>query len=141
MRVVIVCTGNVARSPALALLLSDLRPDLDVSSAAVGLKAKQGRRCARNMRLLLAEAGHVEAAENHRSRLYIDLPERPDVVVACAPIHVKRLAAVDPEANVMECSPPIPDPAFGGMDSYLSAWPLLVKAAHHFAHIIPGAPR
>lgn len=138
MRVVTVCTGNVARSVALGLLLGDLRPDLDITSAAVGAKAQPGRRCARPMRRLLAEAGHATAAEEHRSTLYMELGERPDLVIACAPVHVRRLESLDPGATVELCAPPIPDPAFGGEEAYLKAWPLLVGAARHFATNIPG---
>lgn len=139
MRVTVVCTGNVARSVALAALLGPLRPDLDVDSAAVGTKAKNGRRAARQMRLLLTYAGHGQLAEDHRSRVWADLP-RPDLTVACAPVHLTHLHRLDPAAPTVLANPTIPDPAFGGAAAYDRAWPLLVQAARHLATTLPEGP-
>lgn len=140
MRITIVCTGNVARSVALAALLSDYRPDLTVDSAAVGRKASPGRRAARPMRALLDQAGHGDLAEDHRSRLWADLP-RPDLTVACAPVHLQHLSRLDPAAPTLLADPTIPDPAFGGLEAYERAWPLLLQAARNLACTLPeGAP-
>lgn len=140
MRVTVVCTGNVARSVALAALLGTYRPDLHLNSAAVGEKAQPGRRAARHMRDLLTQAGHPHLAQTHRSRLWVDLP-RPDVTVACAPVHLKHLARLDPAAPTLLTRPTIPDPAFGGAEAYARAWPLLIQAARHLAATLPEGDR
>lgn len=136
MHVTIICTGNVARSPALAVLLAEARPDLTVTSAAVGAKATAGRRMARPMRELLTAYGRPDAAEAHRSQLLADFPTLPDVAVATAPVHARRLAALAPELAVVRINP-IPDPAFGGAAAYARVWPLLVEAAEHLARALP----
>ena len=138
MRVTIVCTGNVARSPALAALLAARRPDLDVTSAAVGLRAKPGRRMARPMRDRLTAAGHADAAEQHRSALLA--PDPADVVVAVAPIHSRRLADSGYPGAVLALDPAIPDPAFGGEAAYETVWPMLVGAADYLSTLLPEAP-
>jgi protein-tyrosine-phosphatase len=132
----IVCTGNVARSAALGILLADYRPDLDVRSSAVGRKAVDGRRCARPMRKLLADAGYAKQAEAHRSRVF-DPAKRVDVVVASAAVHVRRLSELGVTAHVIALDPPLPDPAFGGEAAYAEVWPMIVEAAQKLAKELP----
>lgn len=132
MTVCIVCTGNVARSPAIEILLRGLRPDLTVISAAVGLKAQAGRVMAKPMRQLLTSAGHVVAADAHRSRLITDVPVGA-VCYAVAPVHMKRLAARGIAGHYIG---PIPDPAFGGREAYERVWPLIVAAANELARTL-----
>lgn len=137
--VTVVCTGNVARSPALATLLAALRPDLYVGSAAVGAHARPGRRMARPMRQLLTEHGHPQAATTHRARLLTALAD-PGLVICCAPVHTTRLAALGICAPHHQLDPPVPDPAFGGGPAYLRAYALIREHAHNLATQI-GAPR
>jgi protein-tyrosine-phosphatase len=127
--VCIVCTGNVARSPAIEILLRGLRPDLTVISAAVGLKAKAGRVMAKPMRELLTGAGYGEQALAHRSQLITDVPPGA-VFYAVAPVHMRRLTARGVRGWYIG---PIPDPAFGGREAYGEVWPLIVAAAERLA--------
>lgn len=129
MRINIVCTGNVARSPALEILLQAARPDLTVESSAVGTNAKPGRRCALPMRELLATRSNAAGilAEAHRSRLLSDC-EEPDLIVCTARIHEQRLAEQGNTVPYLVLDPPLPDPAFGGRPAYLKVWPMLLDA-------------
>lgn len=136
MNVTVVCTGNVARSPALAMLLQKLRPDLHVTSAAVGRKAVDGRCCAKPMRQLLAEhAGLNDAASAHRSRRY-DPADRPDLVICCAKVHAERLRDIDTTVPFLMCYPLIPDPAFGGPAAYIAAFPKILSNAERLAYTL-----
>lgn len=137
-RVMVVCTGNVARSPALATLLAYARPDLTVTSAAVGARAQPGRRMARPMRELLTDHGHGYAAAQHRSHLF-DPADPPDIAIAVAPVHVRRLHKLAPDVPVIRTTH-IPDPAFGGPPAYHRVWPLLVAAAAELAVALPHDP-
>jgi protein-tyrosine-phosphatase len=130
--VVVLCTGNVARSPALAALLHRSRPDLKVLSAAIGVNAKNGRLVARPMRNLLTRHGLGDAAQ-HRSQRWDDLLRvvKPNYVVAVAQVHLHRLSAEWRERALYVG--PIPDPAFGGEEAYERVWPMLEEAADRLA--------
>jgi protein-tyrosine-phosphatase len=127
-RVVVVCTGNVARSPALAAVLQARRPDLDVSSAAVGRRAVVGAPVKRAMRDILIREGFTEAAEG-RSRLLAELEWEPDLIVCCAAVHMERAKEILYGVPRTLCDPVIPDPAFGGTEAYEAAWGLIQAAA------------
>lgn len=131
MKAVVVCTGNVARSPALAKLLQEKYPQHTFVSAAVGLKATSGRRMARNMRLIMEKCGWADYAEEHRSQLYGETIEdgNPDVVIACARVHMKYLAAIAPDVPHVLAYPEIFDPAFRGPEGYDKCWDLIEAAA------------
>lgn len=137
--VVVVCTGNVARSPALGTLLAEERPDLRVTSAAVGAKAAAGRRMARPMRELMTGAGYGAVAQAHRSRLLADVlaAEHVDLVVCCAEVHVKRLALIPGAPPFVPVKPPLPDPAFGGQAAYERVFPMIRRAAAYLGFAIP----
>lgn len=128
MKVTVVCTGNVARSPVLAGLLGKLRPDLEVTSAAVGKKAVAGRRMTLKMRELV-ESELPELAIQHRSRVFV--PGDEDLVVACAPVHVRRLGEMSYAGNIVPLS--VPDPAFGGQALYQEVYIRLREEAERLA--------
>lgn len=135
MLVCVVCTGNVARSPTLAYMLQHLRPDLEVVSAAVGERAVAGRPMARPLRELLTNYGLGEAAEQHRSQLFVHLERRPDVIIAFQRSHLKRLAELG--CGVEPLFYHIKDPAFGGLDGYVEAWNLIAQLASYLARTLP----
>jgi protein-tyrosine phosphatase len=138
-RVTVVCTGNVARSPALAAVLQKRFPRTEVTSAAVGRKAVAGSVVKRQMREILEREGFSEAAGG-RSRLLAEMEWEPDLVVCCAPVHMERTREILPGVARMLCSPVIPDPAFGGAAMYERAWELIQAAADDILRevLMPG---
>lgn len=128
LRVIVVCTGNVARSPALAAILQLRNFSTDFSSAAVGRKALAGLPVKQQMRKILEREGYGDASP-HRSRLLTELEWTPDVVVCCAPVHLKRTREILPDVPQLLCQPVIPDPAFGGPEAYEVAWQLMLRAS------------
>lgn len=133
MLVVVVCTGNVVRSPALAQLMRMRLPDIEFDSAAVGKNAREGERMRPRMRKLLTDAGYGTYAELHRSRRLQDLAVRPDLLVACAPVHVQRITEIDYDAHVWLADPVISDPVYGGEEAYLRTWSEIRRAADWLA--------
>lgn len=127
MRITVVCTGNVARSPALAAVLQLAHPEIDVNSAAVGRKAAAGLPMKRPMREILEREGYGDAS-GHRSRLLGELEFTPDLVVCVAPVHVERVREILRGVPTLLCNPVIPDPAFGGPEAYERAWALINTA-------------
>jgi protein-tyrosine-phosphatase len=133
MYVMVVCAGNVARSPALACLLQASRADLRVESAGVGRKAVAGLRMKKPMRGLLAQAGYAEFAQAHRSRLIADLTECPDLCIAVGVSQMRRLEELLPDVPRQACDPLIPDPAYGDQVSYDRAWTQILENAARLA--------
>lgn len=131
MRVLVVCTGNVARSPALHCLLATQRPDLQVTSAGVGSRARAGRRMARPMRDILTRLGFGEFATAHRSTPIWEA-EPADLIVTVAPVHARRLDALGIRTPHLAVGP-IADPAFGGVEAYREVWPEIIRAADWLA--------
>lgn len=95
-RVLVVCHGNVCRSPFGEVLLAVLRPELDVRSA--GLHAADGSpadpsamRCAERMGVSLAE---------HRSRkVDAELLSWADLVLVMQGAHVAEIARAWPDSR------------------------------------------
>lgn len=130
MRIVAVCTGNVARSPALECLLQEGLAGVEVRSAGVGDKAVAGLRMKPYMRMILGREGFGDFAESHRSFvLRGEEAIAPDLFVAVSRVHVRKLGGMFPEVPVLLCDPIIPDPAFGGLDAYEEAWNLIQTAS------------
>lgn len=141
MRVVVVCTGNVARSPVLGGLLWLTRPDLRVETAAVGVKARSGLRMKKPMRELLLEQGLAtkQFTEEFRSLRWeeLDDPSEIDLAIGVAPVHIKRLAEIAPSVPRMLTTPVIKDPAYGSRDGYLLALTNIRLAVQWLAREIP----
>lgn len=137
MRVVVVCTGNVARSPALKILLAANRPDLQVESAGMGHGAVNGLLMRKHMREILAEAGYGPEAAAHRSRRWDAVDGVPDLAVGVAPVHMQRLAEAAPDVPRLLTRPAVKDPAYGDRGTYLVAWEQIMDAARWLAEVIP----
>lgn len=127
-RVTVVCTGNVARSPALAAVLHKLLPDIVVTSAAVGRRAVAGAPVKRAMRQIMEREGYGDWA-GHRSILLAEMEWEPDLLICVAPVHMQRVKEIMPGVSSTLCNPVIPDPAFGEAGAYERAWELILRAA------------
>jgi protein-tyrosine-phosphatase len=94
-RVVMLCTGNAARSVMGALMLRDRLPDIEIIGA--GTHALEGLPMSGRTRAALAR--HDLADRNHRShQLTSSDVARADLVVAFAPEHVAYVRRAHPEA-------------------------------------------
>jgi protein-tyrosine-phosphatase len=71
-------------------------------------------------------------AKVHRSKLLADA-ESPDLIIATAPVHMRRLEVLAPDVPRMLCSPVIADPAFGGEEAYGKAWSQICENAEKMA--------
>lgn len=138
-RVTVVCTGNVARSPALAAVLAGLLPDVAITSAAVGRRAVAGAPVKRAMRAIMEREGYGGRA-GHRAILLAEIEWTPDLIVCCAPVHMDRAREILPGVPRTLCDPVIPDPAFGDAGSYERAWELIKAAADDILHRSDNPP-
>ncbi len=93
--IVILCSGNAARSVMAGAALAGLAPDLDVATA--GTHVIEGQPMSQRTKLALASVG-LEAP-GHRSRqVREDQLAGADVVIALAPEHVRWVRRNHPEA-------------------------------------------
>lgn len=88
MMVLILCHGNLNRSPAAEVILRRLRPELEVVSA--GLKTRGGLRVAKKMRDALRRAGYGEPETRSRPATR-ELVDRADVVLYMDDGNLRRL--------------------------------------------------
>lgn len=96
-RVVMICTGNVVRSPAAALLLDAALKDWDVTVSSAGLYAEAGRPIAEPMARLLRSEGLDPSAHGARP-LTARLVEEADVVLGLARLHRSYAVSAVPAA-------------------------------------------
>ena len=127
--ILLVCTGNVCRSPmAAALLQHHLPPDAGWRAASAGTSAVDGEPASASAVAALAEEG-VDL-DTHRSRpLTLALVQEAQVIVALTRAHrdeilerfpeaarrVYLLASFDPQAGDDK---DIPDPILGSLEVY-----------------------
>lgn len=136
MRVLIVCSGNIARSPTLAALLQARRPDLTVTSAGLSQHAG-GKRMARRMRDYLATVGLRAQAEHHRSRGFEAAlaQDDPHLIIATTEHHAEL---VQSRCRVLcQTTEHVNDPAFGGAEGYAAAWTQLQRIAEQLEQTLP----
>jgi protein-tyrosine phosphatase len=93
--VLVVCTGNVCRSPIIETLLAAAAPSLRIRSA--GTSAPQGRPWHPFALEVLAEAGHEVSGQAHRLRAR-DV-KAATLVLTAEGMHRGRVVQLDPTAE------------------------------------------
>lgn len=116
-RILIVCTGNICRSPVAAAMLQSLRPHLTVHSAGLGALVGQPVDA---QALRLAEADGLDVDAHEARQLNADLLAQADLVLVMSDGQRQALTKRWPEARGktllmgkwLESSKPtdIPDP-------------------------------
>lgn len=94
-RILVVCVGNICRSPALERLLQSRLPDKQVSSA--GLGALVGKPIDAEMKKQLLEGG-VDPEGHAARQLNRDMLNQADIVLVMEPGHRKAIADILPGA-------------------------------------------
>ena len=95
-RVLIVCDGNICRSPTVAALLRELKPGKTVSSAGlVGLVGNEMEPTAR----AVAEENGLECGPHTARKLDSELCRDSDLILVMESRQKERLSRVFPEAS------------------------------------------
>lgn len=95
MSILVICTGNAARSVMAGAVLEDRRPHLDVETA--GTFTVDGQPISWRTREALRRIGL--AAPHHRSKqIAVEHVDRADLIIALAPEHVEWMRRTHPVA-------------------------------------------
>ncbi len=136
-RVLIVCDGNICRSPTVAALLRELKPGKTVSSAGlVGLVGNEMEPTAR----AVAEENGLEGGAHTARKLDSELCRDSDLILVMESRQKERLSRVFPEASGKTFllshwngGHDIPDPYKRGRDAFERIYPMMQEATKAWA--------
>jgi len=136
-RVLIVCDGNICRSPTVAALLRELKPGKTVSSAGlVGLVGNEMEPTAR----AVAEENGLECGPHTARKLDSELCRDSDLILVMESRQKERLSRVFPEASGKTFllshwngGHDIPDPYKRGRDAFERIYPMMKEATKAWA--------
>lgn len=135
--VLVVCTGNICRSPVGERLLRRLLPDLKIDSAGTfGLTDHPADAVASEV-----AAGHGLSLEGHRAqKLTPQIARNYDLILVMEPSHIEEVTKIAPEARgkVMLYGQwlgkkDVPDPYKKSHDAHEHVYDLLDKASQEWA--------
>ncbi|MGR3724424.1 arsenate reductase/protein-tyrosine-phosphatase family protein [Abyssibius alkaniclasticus] len=93
--ILVVCTGNICRSPIGERILAALCPDIDVSSAGIG--ALVGKGIDADAALVAAQHG-VKTTDHVARQITSDMLSSHELVLAMAPEHRRHIGEYFPQA-------------------------------------------
>ncbi|WP_227318920.1 low molecular weight protein-tyrosine-phosphatase Wzb [Cedecea davisae] len=139
-KILVVCVGNICRSPTAERLLKQYQPGLSVSSAGLGALVGKG-----------ADTGAVEVAGRHNLSLEGHLARQvsgrlcreQDLILAMEKRHITALCEMAPEmrGKVMlfghwDAGREIPDPYRKSRDAFEAVYSMLDLSAQKWAYAL-----
>ncbi|EPF15782.1 MULTISPECIES: low molecular weight protein-tyrosine-phosphatase Wzb [Cedecea] len=139
-KILVVCVGNICRSPTAERLLKQYQPGLSVSSAGLGALVGKG-----------ADIGAVEVAGRHNLSLEGHLARQvsgrlcreQDLILAMEKRHITALCEIAPEmrGKVMlfghwDAEREIPDPYRKSRDAFEAVYSMLDLSAQKWANAL-----
>ena len=136
-RILIVCDGNICRSPTVAAMLRELKPGKTVSSAGlVGLVGHDMESTAR----AVAEENGLECGPHTARKLDSELCRDNDLILVMESRQKERLNRAFPEASGKTFllshwngGHDIPDPYKRGRDAFERIYPMMKEATKAWA--------
>ncbi len=136
-RVLIVCDGNICRSPTVAAMLHELKPGKTVSSAGlVGLVGNEMEPTAR----AVAEENGLACGEHIARKLSSEICREHDLILVMESRQKERLSRAFPEASGKTFllshwngGHDIPDPYKRGRDAFERIYPMMQAATQAWA--------
>ncbi len=136
-RILVVCDGNICRSPTLAAMLKTLRPEKQLGSA--GLVGLEGHDMEATARQVARENG-LECGEHVARKLTSEICANQDLILVMETRQKERLVKLFPEASgkVFLASHwngkhNIPDPYKRGREAFERVYPMMQQAADIWA--------
>lgn len=136
-RILVVCDGNICRSPTVAAMLSELKPGKTVSSAGlVGLVGQDMEATAR----AVAEENGLDCGSHVARKLDSELCRDSDLILVMESRQKERLGRAFPEASGKTFllthwngGHDIPDPYKRGRDAFERIYPPMREATKAWA--------
>ncbi|WP_416392020.1 low molecular weight protein-tyrosine-phosphatase [Alloalcanivorax xenomutans] len=136
-RILVVCDGNICRSPTVAALLRELKPEKTVSSAGlVGLEGHDMDQMAREV----ARANGLECGDHSGRKLTSALCRDADLILVMETRQRDRIISQFPEASGKTFllshwngGHDIPDPFRRGREVFERIYPMLRQATEAWA--------
>ncbi|WP_085584501.1 MULTISPECIES: low molecular weight protein-tyrosine-phosphatase [unclassified Pseudomonas] len=138
-KILVVCVGNICRSPTAELLLRDALAPAGVTVASAGLSARVGEAMEASARQVVEEHGH--SAEGFRARqITSDIVNDADLVLVMEKEHVKQVLKIASHARgkvfllgKWQSEREIPDPYRQGKAAFIHAHALIEDAVCSWA--------
>lgn len=136
-RILIVCDGNICRSPTVAAMLRELKPEKQISSA--GLVGLVGQDMEPTARAVALDHG-LDCGEHRARKLSSEICRDSDVILVMERHQKERLAKAFPEASGKTFllthwngANGIPDPYKRGRDAFERIYPMMQSATQAWA--------
>ncbi|MBV4457585.1 low molecular weight phosphotyrosine protein phosphatase [Pseudomonas sp. COR58] len=138
-KILVVCVGNICRSPTAELLLRDALAPAGVTVASAGLSARVGEAMEASARQVVEEHGH--SAEGFRARqITSDIVNDSDLILVMEKEHVKQVLKIASHARgkvfllgKWQSEREIPDPYRQGKAAFIHAHALIEDAVCSWA--------
>lgn len=140
--ILVVCTGNICRSPLGERLLRKLLPDKKIDSAGVqALKNHSADESA-----IRVASRHDLSLEGHFGKQFTSaLSRQYDLILAMDKTHIEQISRISPEARGKTMlfgywinNKEIPDPYRKSEEAFISVYDLIEKAGQHWAVKLGG---
>ncbi|MFJ4194355.1 low molecular weight protein-tyrosine-phosphatase [Pseudomonas sp. NPDC089534] len=138
-KILVVCVGNICRSPTAELLLRDALTPSGVAVASAGLAARVGESMEASARQVVEDRGH--SAEGFRARqITSDIVNESDLILVMEKEHVKQVLKIASHARgkvfllgKWQNEREIPDPYRQGKAAFIHAHALIEDAVCSWA--------
>ncbi|HFP9402808.1 TPA: protein tyrosine phosphatase [Raoultella planticola] len=135
--ILVVCTGNICRSPIGERYLRNLLPDKKIDSAGTGALVEHA---ADNSAIKVAQ-NHGLSLEGHHSRQFTSsLGRQYDLILAMEKSHIEQISRIAPEARGKTMlfgqwigKRDIPDPYHKSEEAFASVYDLIEQAGKRWA--------
>ena len=138
-QILIVCIGNICRSPSAVNLLREAIADSNIEISSAGLAALGNSPIEPTARLVLEEHGHQPMEHNAR-QLTPEYISESDLILVMEKHHIDGILSMVPEARgkifllgKWQDNREICDPYRQGKPAFVHAYTLISEAAHAWA--------
>ena len=136
-RILVICDGNICRSPTVAAMLSELKPGLSIASAGlIGLEGQDMEPTARDV----AQQHGLECGPHIARKLTSEMCRDSDLILVMESRQKEKLSKTFPEASGKAFlltnwngKHDIPDPYKRGRDAFERIYPMMEAATQAWA--------
>ena len=138
-RIMIVCVGNICRSPTAEILLREALEPSGIVVRSAGISAVKNKPVEATARAVLEEHGHT-VTEHSGTQLNVALVNESDLILVMGPGHINAVLEIAPEARgkvlllgKWQNNREISDPYRQGKPAFEHAYALIKEAVNAWA--------